>query len=240
MSKSPESTKVQSKTRKPVGRPRVDGKPHLTRERVFDVCSKLFAEHGFAGTGIRIIANALDASPASLFNLFGSKDELLIELITFAAQPSFDFYDKLKNVDAPAEVKLFKSIYEEVVVVASAERDHAAVFYLPELRKPEFKPAQEIRMRMISHYEELISQSAQEGNTVTSHADLVAEQVFQLTETSILAGSSVKKIHPKKMAAWTASFCLRSLLVDTDSLEGIEKQALALKLKIEPPDFRSA
>lgn len=207
---------------------------------MFDVCSKLFAQHGFAGTGIRMIANALDASPASLFNLFGSKDQLLIELITFAAQPSFNFYNKLKNVDAPAEVKLYKSIFEEVVLVASAERDHAAVFYLPELRKPEFQPAQEIRQRMISHYEGLISQSVKEGKTVTRHASLVAEQVFQLTETTILAGASVRKIHPKKMAAWTATFCLRSLLVDIDSLEEIEQRALALKLKIEPPDFQSA
>ena len=186
------------------------------------------------------MANALDASPASLFNLFGSKDELLIELITFAAQPSFDFYSKLNNTDAPAEVKLFKSIYEEVVVVASAERDHAAVFYLPELRKPEFKRAQEIRMRMISHYERLLSQSMKEGKTVRSDAGLVAEQVFQLTETSILAGPTVKKIPPRKLAAWTASFCLRSLLVDIDSLGNVERQALALPLKIEPPDFRSA
>lgn len=187
-----------------------------------------------------MIAQALDASPASLFNLFGSKDQLLVELITFAAQPSFEFYEKLNDVDAPAEIKLFKSIYEEVVAVASAERDHAAVFYLPELRKAEFKPAQEIRMRMISYYEGLISQCAQEGKIITDHAGLAAEQVFQLTETSILAGTSVKKIKPKKLAGWTATFCLRSLLVDTDSLTQIEQQASALKLRIEPPDFLSA
>lgn len=223
------------KSRRPVGRPRNDGKPHLTRQRVFEVCAKLIGEHGYAGTGMRAMAAALDSSVASLFNLFGSKDGLLNELISYAATPSLEFYKALNALDASPEVKLYKSLYEEVVAVACADRDHAALFYLPELRKPELKPAQLVRARMIEHYSKLIAHGVEAGALRATNELLAAEQVFQLTETAIIAGPAVAKIKPKTLAKNSAEFCLRSLLIDQENLPSIAAQAQRLTLKIEVP-----
>ncbi len=227
------SSTTKPKKSRPVGRPRNDGKPHLSRRRVFQVCSKLIAEHGYGGTGIRMMATALDASPASLFNLFGSKDGLLVELISYAAQPSLAFYRKMADIDADPVTKLYKSVYEEVIVVASADQDYAALFYLPELRKPELKPAQGVRQDMISHYQTLIIEGERSGRLVVPHAALAAEQVFQLTETFILGSSAVTRQPPARLAKRTADFALRGLLKDPGELEDLARQARQIPLSID-------
>lgn len=225
-----------SKPRRPVGRPRGDGKPHLTRQRVFETCTKLIAQHGFAGTSIRMMATALDASPASLFNLFGSKDGLLNQLIAYAAQGSLAFHQAIRAVKAAPEALLYKSIFEEVIVVASADQDFAGIFYLPELRKPEFEAAQAIRARMVAHYADLLAQCVQTGRIETDNVALVAEQVFQLTETSILAPQLSDAMSPEQQAAATADFCLRGLGLGVADLRAIRQAAADIPLSIELPE----
>ena len=230
--KSPD---LATKQRRPVGRPRGDGKPHLTRQRVFEICTKLIAEHGFAGTSIRMMATALDASPASLFNLFGSKDGLLNELILYAAQASFSFYEELKRVDAEPEVLLYKSIYEEVIAVASADQDYVGIFYLPELRKPEFSSAQAVRTRMVAHYAGLIEACLSKSTLKADQAHLAAEQLFQLTETSILAPHLAGELTPEEQARATADFCFRALRCDEVKLQNAREAAAKIDLSIMPP-----
>lgn len=222
--------------RRPVGRPRGDGKPHLTRQLVFETCTKLIAAHGFAGTSIRMMANALEASPASLFNLFGSKDGLLNELIAYAAQASLAFYDAVSTVDAAPDVLLYKSVFEEVIAVASADRDYVGIFYLPELRKPEFSAAQAVRAEMVAHYAGLIARGVKSGALQGSNVQLIAEQVFQLTETSILAPQLSTHLKPEDQARDTADFCLRALLVDDTRLTALRDAAANIKLHIELPE----
>jgi AcrR family transcriptional regulator len=230
------SPQLATKKRRPVGRPRGDGKPHLTRQRVFETCTKLIAEHGFAGTSIRMMATALDASPASLFNLFGSKDGLLNELISYAAQASLSFYDELKAVEADPEVLLYKSIYEEVIAVASADQDFVGIFYLPELRKPEFLSAQTVRTTMVAHYAGLIDKCIVKGALKSDHSQLAAEQVFQLTETSILAPQLGDELTPEEQARTTADFCFRALACDEVTLRRVRIAAGKIDLQIKPPD----
>lgn len=219
--------------RKPVGRPRADGKPHLTRERVFEVCLKLIAENGYAGTGIRAMAQALNCSPASLFNLFGTKEGILNELIAFTAQPSLDFYLELNQIEADVCTRLYKSIFEEVIAVASANQEHAAIFYLPELRQPNMRTAQQVREQMITHYYGLVQAGIQAGTLHSPNAHFSAEQVFQLTETSIIGGSVIQHLPPHKQAKQTADFCLTGLLIDQSQLEVISRAAEKIKLSIQ-------
>ncbi len=224
------------KNRRPVGRPRGDGKPHLTRQRVFEICAKLIAEHGFAGTSIRMMATALDSSPASLFNLFGSKDGLLNALITHAAQLSLSFYDELTSLDAEPGVLLYKSIYEEVVAVTSADQDFVRLFYLPELRKPEYAAAQAMRKSMVDHYSGLIEECISLGVLQTAHPELAAEQVFQLTETSILAPRLLEVLSPEEQAGATADFCFRAMQCNEAKLENIRQKASGISLHIAFPE----
>lgn len=231
-------TKQQAEQRtakRPVGRPRADGRPQLTRAAVMVVAARLIAENGYAGTSIRMIAAALDAVPASVFNLFASKDTLLNELIDFMARPSRTFYRALVGANIPSGVALYKSIYEEAKAVASANREYSTLFYLPELAKPEFAQAQQVRADMVAHFQALIETGVRDGEFIAEAPGHTAEQVFQLTETSILADTKTSAIAPEEQARLTARLCLRSLLADQSRLDQIADAAAKIDLAIDLP-----
>jgi TetR/AcrR family transcriptional regulator len=52
-----------------------------TREVLLETAERLFAERGFAATSVRDIVGAADSSAPSLYHFFGSKENLLVELI---------------------------------------------------------------------------------------------------------------------------------------------------------------
>lgn len=61
-------------------RPAEDAVP--TQQRVIDAALTLFAAQGFAATGIREIAEAAGLSSATLYHYMGTKEDLLIHLMT--------------------------------------------------------------------------------------------------------------------------------------------------------------
>jgi AcrR family transcriptional regulator len=229
------SSSKPARPKRAVGRPRGDGKPHLTREHVFAVTAKLVAQHGFSGASTRMIAAALEASPASLFHLFGSKADLLNDMIAYAAGPSGAFYQALGQLGLPPEVALYKSVHEETRVVASADPDHAALFYLPELRLPDFAPAQAVRGELVAHYHRLIDAGCATGVLRVPHPALAAEQLFQLSETSILACGTAQDIAPDEQARATADFCLRGVLARPARLDSVRDAAAGVTLGIAMP-----
>ncbi|MEM9623836.1 MAG: TetR/AcrR family transcriptional regulator [Pseudomonadota bacterium] len=197
--------------------------------------AKLIAEHGYAGTSIRMIASAADTSPASIFNLFENKDSLLNELIAFMAGSSFDFYARLETLELSPEVALYLSVREETRAIASAAPAFPAIFYLPELNQPGFARAQQIRADMVAHYRRLISNGTNSGVFACALPELAAEQVFQLTETVILARATTRAFSHAQLAESAAQFALRGLLVDSEVLAEIEQIAAGIDLQFTPP-----
>src|ERR1044071_6606272 len=61
----------------------VGGTPRRIRLAAID----LFAERGFHGTGIRDIATAAGATLSSLYHHFGSKDDLLVDIMFASTEP---------------------------------------------------------------------------------------------------------------------------------------------------------
>ena len=222
----------QTPARRPVGRPRGDGRPHLTRPTVFFAAARLIAEHGYAGTSVRMIAQAAGASPASLFNLFASKDELLNALIAYLAQPSLAFYREVETAGARPAAALYRMVHEETALVASVEQAFVAVFLLPELRQPQFAPARAVRRELTGYYERRIAEGVADGSLVCDQPALAAEQLFQLTETSLIMDTPLA---PQAQARATARLCLRGLLADPDRLETVEAEAAAIQAAFQLP-----
>ncbi|WP_377351970.1 TetR/AcrR family transcriptional regulator [Phenylobacterium conjunctum] len=224
--------------RRPVGRPRGDGRPHLTRTVVFLAAARLIAEHGYAGTSIRMIAREAEASPASLFNLFAGKDELLNELILYLAQPSLAFYGDLEaevGAGAAPSAALYRMVFEEARLVASVDRAYVAVFLLPELRQSQFGPARAARRALVAHYQRLILGGLGDGTLVCDQPHLAAEQLFQLTETSLIMDETQPPLSPDDLARATARFCLRGLLADPARLADLEAEAAQLRSSLILP-----
>jgi AcrR family transcriptional regulator len=58
-----------------------------TRERLTAAAIELFAQRGFAATGIRDIATAAGLSSSSLYEYITTKDDLLVEIMVTTIQP---------------------------------------------------------------------------------------------------------------------------------------------------------
>lgn len=220
--------------KRPVGRPRANGKPHLTKAQIFQVAASLITQYGYGGTSLRMIASQLDASPASILNAFSNKEALLNALIEYAAGAAFTFYQQLRAKQLAPDVALYKSLYEEAYAVAD-NPDFAALFYLPELNRPQFSNAQQVRENMLRHYEGLLRKGQKAGIFLRLPITHTAEQLFQLTETSILSLPTKQAPHPKTQAQAAADFCLRAILVKPEELPNVKQAAAQIELSFVPP-----
>src|SRR3954447_23495465 len=54
-------------------------KKHRTRREISDVATRLFERHGFERVTLAQIADAADVSVKTIFNYFGSKEELFFD-----------------------------------------------------------------------------------------------------------------------------------------------------------------
>jgi AcrR family transcriptional regulator len=89
-------------------------RPIGTREAILDAAERLFAERGFAGTSVRDIVRDSDSSPPSLYHFFGSKENLLVELV---ADRYTTYCDGLENhlADATSAFEVCKWLIDFVL-----------------------------------------------------------------------------------------------------------------------------
>ena len=62
----------------------------VTRERILDVAEALFAEYGYAGASVRVIAASAELTPAALYNHFAGKRELYEAVLDRGVRPLFE------------------------------------------------------------------------------------------------------------------------------------------------------
>ncbi|MBM4194826.1 MAG: TetR/AcrR family transcriptional regulator [Gemmatimonadetes bacterium] len=60
---------------------------HPTREQILQAAATLYAEHGFRGTTTRAIAECACVNEVTLFRLFGSKENLIVEAMRAHSVP---------------------------------------------------------------------------------------------------------------------------------------------------------
>lgn len=217
---------------RPVGRPRADGKPPLERHQVLMTSGRLITEHGYAGTSLRMIADALGTSAPAIAQRFGSKAELLNELVTSMANVSIHFHKSLQSLGLAPDVRLYKMVFEEVFALSSAGAAPIGVFYLPELRQAAFEPAQQSRAKMMHFYFNAIHDGIESGLFQSPSAEISAEQVFQLTETIIIAQNRSEMGKPVELAKQTASFVLRGLSAKPFNAEKVQKAAEKIEISM--------
>ena len=224
-----------TKTKRPVGRPRADGRSHLTKKDVFRAAAKLMCVFGFTGTSVRMIAQELDCTTASIFNLFATKKDLFDELISSITAKAFEFYAELMALDPEPGEAVFKSLFEDSLVLGAAPVEFIAIYELPELRHPDFGHARRLRRRLVSHYDNLIADGVARGEFHPCDARWMAEQMIQLVETCIMAGDQFTHVSLRERCLETARFGLRGILVNPDRLPKIEAASEALGVTYSAP-----
>lgn len=233
-------SQAKKQTKRPVGRPRADGRSHLTRQDVFRASAKLMSVFGFTGTSVRMIADELDCTTASIFNLFPTKKDLFDELISNTSAPAFEFQDRLRALRLAPSEALFKSLFEETLILNEAPVAFIAIYALPELRHPDFGHARKQRKKLVSHYENIIRAGIGDGEFTECDPHWMAEQMIQLVETCIMAGDQFSIASRKQRALETARFGLRGLLNDPDKLDQIEQKCAQIDITYNAPEVRGA
>ena len=215
--------------KRPVGRPRADGRPHLSKHAVFKTAAQMIARFGYAGASLRKIADQLDVSAPSILNMFKTKDQLLNELIVALASRTLLFHEALEQENLAPEVALYKMIYEEVISVAGAH-ELTRLFYLPELRLAGFEVAQAQRESMIANFKRCVVQCVDCQVFREIDSMLATEQIFQLTETSMIALELESLGSIEAQASAAADLALRGFLARPSRLAEISKKARSCKI----------
>jgi AcrR family transcriptional regulator len=115
----------------PPSRP-ADAVPESRRRQIESVAAQLFAERGYAGTGMREIARALQLQGASLYAHIGSKEDVLLAIVERAADRFAQAINPHVTGEAPPADKLRAMIRAHVGVVTDDLA--AAAVYLEEWR----------------------------------------------------------------------------------------------------------
>ncbi len=99
-----------------------------TRKRqIEDVASGLFSTKGYAATSVRDIARAVDLQGGSLYAHISSKEDVLWNIVSRAAERFHAAVRPLANGDEPAAQRLRKMIRAHIHVITD-DSEHALVF----------------------------------------------------------------------------------------------------------------
>ncbi|MCH9034645.1 MAG: TetR family transcriptional regulator [Planctomycetes bacterium] len=112
------------------------------RDEVLSAAERLFAEHGYQATSVRDIADVMDLQAGSLYAHIESKDDLLWDIVTRAADGFFEAVQPIVSADLVPMEKLRRLISAHVQVI-TANLDAASVYstewrHLAADRKSEF------------------------------------------------------------------------------------------------------
>ena len=59
-----------------VGRPKIEGLTERRREEILDAATRVFAEAGYAGTDLDVVARAIGVAKGTIYRYFPSKEAL--------------------------------------------------------------------------------------------------------------------------------------------------------------------
>lgn len=78
------------------------------KQQILDSLRSMIMERNFQAIGVREIAAQAGVSPASIYNFFGSKEELAKQVVYRALEEAGEEFEQLIHTNAPFEEKLAK------------------------------------------------------------------------------------------------------------------------------------
>ena len=184
------------------------------RRQIEDVASELFRDHGYAATGVRDIARALDIQGASLYAHVSSKEAVLWAIVERAASMFESAADRAmeQSEGRPPSVRLRTLVIAHVDVVTAGPE--AATVFDREWRHLEGPRQDEIRARRDA-YEARFRRLIDAGVTLGEFApvDPALASAFLLTALNAV-GTWYRpegRRSPAELAVAYADLSLRSL-----------------------------
>ena len=87
------------------------------REKIIVAASELFLEHGLEKASIRMIADKIEYSPATIYLHFKDKSELFYVIMERAFQKFFEYFSSVEHIEDPMErLKVLGTVYLKFAV----------------------------------------------------------------------------------------------------------------------------
>ncbi|ABK05040.1 transcriptional regulator, TetR family [Arthrobacter sp. FB24] len=145
------------------GRPRKQQpvRPGATaRDEILDAAAELFTGQGFANTSTRAIADAVGMRQSSLYHHFGTKDDILGELLKGTVAGGLDFARAVCAAPRPAGAVAAAAALHSVALydgglLCSARWNLGILYHLPEARAERFEPFMADRRELRQRYQDL-------------------------------------------------------------------------------------
>jgi AcrR family transcriptional regulator len=130
------------------------------RDEILDAAAELFSSQGFANTSTRAIAEAVGIRQSSLYHHFGTKDDILGELLKGTVAGGLEFaravYAAPRAEDAvTAAAALHAVALYDGGLLCSARWNLGILYHLPEARAERFEPFMADRRELRQLYRDL-------------------------------------------------------------------------------------
>ena len=112
-----------------------------SREGILAEAAKLFGDHGYPGTSMRDIANAVGLLPGSLYAHISDKESLLVEIVESGIDGFLGAAGPIESSDEPADVRMRELIRAHVLVATVNVRQTSVVFHQWKHLRPDRRAA---------------------------------------------------------------------------------------------------
>ncbi|AZQ73586.1 TetR/AcrR family transcriptional regulator [Streptomyces luteoverticillatus] len=196
-------------------------KKRQTRQHISDIATGLFLEHGFVTVTIADIASAADVSVNTVYNYFGSKEELFLDREDDAVEWLASAVRGRRAGESPA-VAVLRALRAEVVAVSPRvglidgyERFMRVIEESQALRSRVF----DMRRRAIDLLTDVLTEEAGEAEEAGEESALLPALVAG--QLGWIQAHVVEHIQRELVAGRTAAETSRSALVVLDAIEGM-------------------
>ncbi|ENO79407.1 TetR/AcrR family transcriptional regulator [Thauera sp. 63] len=136
--------------------------PPETRDRILDAAERLFVEHGFEGTSMRMITGAANANLAAVNYHFGSKDALIQAVfrrrLTALNETRLAALDRLEVEagEAPLKPSRIVEAFFGTALALAADTEHGGNLFMRLLSRTYDEPNAFVRQFLAEEYAEVM------------------------------------------------------------------------------------
>ena len=151
--------------------------------------TKVFSKKGYFQTSAHEIAEEAGVSVGTIYNYFGSKQDILLDIYAEEFEDRQDFYEELSTSDLPL-VEQIKRILDRHFSQLTSHKELMQVII-----QERFKPGSSLGQKLNQRYEEvvhyiemLVSQALKQGQIRQCNPRVIASALFGAVESVVAYG----------------------------------------------------
>ena len=197
-----------------------------TRERILRAASRSFAAHGYVGATTREIATAVGIRQPSLYNHFGSKQEIAEGLLEYDLRAGLAFMAPLVAEGGSPAVRIYRYIRWEIAHCLESPFDLRSLYNTGLFDRPEFARWRELLDGYEDSIRDLVRQAVDRGEFIPIDPEFARMAIDALVMETIRA-NGLDHAYSQDQPEQAADFLLRALLRRPSQLAGVRTRALA-------------